>query len=311
MIPEPTTRLAELQTGNVDIHPPSPSTRSRCAPGAAGPVRARGEALLRLHRLQPRGASRPSPTRRSGARWAWRSTPQAIIRALQMEEFAVPAGGPYAPIFRDLYDPRDRRRSPRPRGARILAAKGWVDARADGILRNAAGAAPSASRCDQRREPAAGGRHADHPAAVAPDRRRRAAPDDGDEHLLRAPPRELRGDALGVAGRRSRPISARRGGREPLQLRLLPQPAGERPDGPGAPAADRRGRGTILATGRGRGSSRTSRTPGSTSSTRWSGRRAGSGDEDQYAQVRTRTCGSGGFRARARGHGRARHGGVR
>src|SRR5690606_8483462 len=30
----------------------------------------------------------------------------AIIAALQMGEYAVPAGGPYAPIFADLYDPQ-------------------------------------------------------------------------------------------------------------------------------------------------------------------------------------------------------------
>src|SRR5690606_38631850 len=28
-----------------------------------------------------------------------------LLRALQMEEYAVPAAGPYPPIFADLYDP--------------------------------------------------------------------------------------------------------------------------------------------------------------------------------------------------------------
>ena len=28
----------------------------------------------------------------------------ALIAALQMDEYAIPAGGPYAPIFRHLYD---------------------------------------------------------------------------------------------------------------------------------------------------------------------------------------------------------------
>jgi peptide/nickel transport system substrate-binding protein len=52
-----------------------------------------------------------------------------------MEEFAVPAGGPYAPIFRDLYDPVAH--APLPyapdRAREILEAKGWR-AGPDGVL---------------------------------------------------------------------------------------------------------------------------------------------------------------------------------
>ena len=49
---------------------------------------------------------------------------------------AVPAGGPYAPIFRDLYDPEGQ--SPLPfepdEARRILESKGWRDTNADGVL---------------------------------------------------------------------------------------------------------------------------------------------------------------------------------
>lgn len=58
-----------------------------------------------------------------------------IISALGMDDFAEPAGGPYAPIFRDLYD----RETMPPLGhdaaesRRILESKGWVDGDGDGV----------------------------------------------------------------------------------------------------------------------------------------------------------------------------------
>jgi peptide/nickel transport system substrate-binding protein len=60
----------------------------------------------------------------------------ALIQGLQMEEFAVPAGGPYPPVFKNLYDAEGQ-----PilaydtlEARRILASKGW-QAGSDGILR--------------------------------------------------------------------------------------------------------------------------------------------------------------------------------
>lgn len=58
-----------------------------------------------------------------------------LLRALQMEEYTVPASGPYPPIFADLYDPAlmpplshdvDEAR-------RILDERGWVDSNGDGV----------------------------------------------------------------------------------------------------------------------------------------------------------------------------------
>src|SRR5690606_7648512 len=51
-----------------------------------------------------------------------------LLEALHLGEYAEPAGGPYAPIFRLLYDPQLH--APLPydpdEAARILDEKGWV-----------------------------------------------------------------------------------------------------------------------------------------------------------------------------------------
>jgi peptide/nickel transport system substrate-binding protein len=59
-----------------------------------------------------------------------------FIAALLMEEFAVPAGGPYAPIFADIYDPQGQAPLSRDTAAarRTLESKGWRDSNGDGIL---------------------------------------------------------------------------------------------------------------------------------------------------------------------------------
>ena len=61
---------------------------------------------------------------------------QGMLDALQMNEYAVPAAGPYPPIFADLHDPEALPPLPYdPEEARrILAAKGWTDADGDGVL---------------------------------------------------------------------------------------------------------------------------------------------------------------------------------
>jgi peptide/nickel transport system substrate-binding protein len=60
---------------------------------------------------------------------------KGLIGALQMQGHAVPAGGPYAPIFTDLYDPKTMPPLPYDTAGarRLLEQKGWVDRNGDGI----------------------------------------------------------------------------------------------------------------------------------------------------------------------------------
>src|SRR5690606_33436156 len=60
----------------------------------------------------------------------------AMIQALQMGEYARAAGGPYSPIFRELYDPEAMPPLAHdPEQARqILESRGWRDSDGDGVL---------------------------------------------------------------------------------------------------------------------------------------------------------------------------------
>ncbi|HEX5872602.1 MAG TPA: ABC transporter substrate-binding protein, partial [Longimicrobium sp.] len=136
VIPEPTTRIVEMRNGSVDF--------------------ARGIGFDQIAALRQQ-----DPTlhfdREQGRFWEFvaynpQKVPQfadpdirralgmavdvqAIIRQLRMEEYTVPASGPYPPIFKDVYDPQ-RMRPLAPDTAqarRILEAKGWRDTDGDGI----------------------------------------------------------------------------------------------------------------------------------------------------------------------------------
>jgi peptide/nickel transport system substrate-binding protein len=134
IIPEEATRMIELQTGNVDF--------------AAVPFHyladVRGNANLRLEYQERRNYEYIAYNPRAHPFFADRDIrralglaidKEALIAALQMEEMATAAGGPYSPIFRHLYDPVGQ--APLPfdtlEAARLLAAKGWVRG-PDGIL---------------------------------------------------------------------------------------------------------------------------------------------------------------------------------
>jgi peptide/nickel transport system substrate-binding protein len=138
VIPEATTRLVELRNGTADLvrgisFDQVPEIR---AWDARHRVRFEREEKRFWEYLAWNPAAHPAfadPQVRRALGMAL-DVP-GIIRALRMEEFAVPAAGPYSPIFRDLYDPAHMRPLPfDTAGARrILDARGWRDADGDGV----------------------------------------------------------------------------------------------------------------------------------------------------------------------------------
>lgn len=134
IIPEETTRMVELQTGRVDF--------------AQVPFHFLDEIRnvedLRIETQEKRSYEYISYNPRAHPFFADPEIRRAlgmainvpgIIAGLQMEEFAVPAGGPYPPIFRRLYDPVGQ--APLPydtmEARRILTEKGWLPG-PDGVL---------------------------------------------------------------------------------------------------------------------------------------------------------------------------------
>jgi peptide/nickel transport system substrate-binding protein len=137
IIPEPLTRLVELQTGAVDMVQGVTLDQIPRLREQADNIRFEREEKRAYDYIGYNGeafAPFADPEIRRALGLAIDA--QSIIDALQMEEFAVPAGGPYSPIFRDLYDPEGQA----PLGhdpdeaRRILASKGWTDTNNDGIL---------------------------------------------------------------------------------------------------------------------------------------------------------------------------------
>jgi peptide/nickel transport system substrate-binding protein len=140
VIPEATTRLAELLNGTIDF--------IRFIPFDQIPqVRAAGN--VELEREEKRFYDYVGYNPRRVPAFADREVRQAlslaidvpgIVGALQMDEWAVPAGGPYSPIFRDLQDPGAQPlRYDTAEAKRILESRGWVDRDNDGVREDAAG----------------------------------------------------------------------------------------------------------------------------------------------------------------------------
>jgi peptide/nickel transport system substrate-binding protein len=137
IIPEATTRLVELQTGAVDFVQNVSFDQIPRLRQQAPQIRWETEEKRTYDYIayNPTGFEPfADPEIRRALSMAIDT--RALIAGLQMEEFAVPAGGPYSPIFADLYDERE---TPPVRFApdearRILASRGWT-AGGDGILR--------------------------------------------------------------------------------------------------------------------------------------------------------------------------------
>jgi len=134
VIAEETTRLIELQTGNVDVMD-LPFDKLDLVRRSMPDLRLE----TRRRRFYDYIAYNPLVNPALGDRDVRRALglaidKQGLIDALQLGEYAEPAGGPYAPIFRLLFDPV--KHAPLPFDAeeagRILDAKGWTLG-ADGI----------------------------------------------------------------------------------------------------------------------------------------------------------------------------------
>lgn len=137
IIPESTTRLVELETGGVDFTRPVPHDQ---IPG----LRARAP-HLRFEREEKRFYDYIAYNPTGFAPFADPEIRRAlglavdvpeILRGLQMEDLAIPAGGPYPPILEGVYDPEEQGALPydSARAREILASKGWRDTDDDGIL---------------------------------------------------------------------------------------------------------------------------------------------------------------------------------
>jgi peptide/nickel transport system substrate-binding protein len=135
IIPEETTRMIELQTGNVDMTQVPFHYMEEVRRTGGVRIETQEKRAYEYIAYNPRAhAFFADPDVRRALGLAL--DVNAIINGLQMDEFAEPAGGPYAPIFPLLYDPGAQ--APLPydtvEARRILAGKGWQPG-PDGILR--------------------------------------------------------------------------------------------------------------------------------------------------------------------------------
>lgn len=136
VIPDPATRLVELQTGRVHMVKAISFDRVKELRQRAPNLRFEtiGKRFWEYVAYNPRTvpAFRDPAVRRALGQAV--DVP-GIVRALDMGDFTTPAAGPYPPIFRDLYDPqRMKPLAYDPDSARAaLEAAGWRDTDGDGI----------------------------------------------------------------------------------------------------------------------------------------------------------------------------------
>jgi peptide/nickel transport system substrate-binding protein len=127
-IPEETTRLVELQTGRGDVMQ-LPYNRIEQVRTANPNIRIETRQRRAYDYIAYNPRSHPALADPEIRRALGQAIDiNALIGSLDLTEYAVPAAGPYAPIFRKLYDPQtlpplsfDAQAA-----ARTLDAKGWV-----------------------------------------------------------------------------------------------------------------------------------------------------------------------------------------
>lgn len=137
IIPDATTRLVELQTGAIDwVNGVSfdqvPPLRQQAPHIRFAMEEKRFYDYIAYNAARVPAFADPDVRRALGMAIDL----QGLLDALQMAEYAVPANGPYPPIFADLYDPEGiptLQYDPE-EARRILAAKGWADGDGDGIV---------------------------------------------------------------------------------------------------------------------------------------------------------------------------------
>jgi peptide/nickel transport system substrate-binding protein len=136
IIPEATTRLTELMTGNIDFMRPIPFDQVAEVRRRAPNVRIEAEAkrFYDFIAYNPRTfAPFADPEIRRALGMA--IDVKGLMGALQINDYAVQASAPYSPIFTELYDPRSMPPLPFDTAAavRILESKGWRDSNGDGV----------------------------------------------------------------------------------------------------------------------------------------------------------------------------------
>lgn len=135
IIPDPTTRLVELRTGGVDMIKSIAFDQIPNLKASAPNVRLEREPkrfveLIAWNTRDPLFAS--ADVRRA---LGLAINVPGIIQALQMSDYAVPAAGPYPPIYTELYDPSGMQPLgyDTVRAKQLLEASGWHDSNGDGI----------------------------------------------------------------------------------------------------------------------------------------------------------------------------------
>jgi peptide/nickel transport system substrate-binding protein len=136
IVPEPTSRIVELQTGNADFvrqisFDQVPRLRQQAPDVRFEKI---GKRFFEYVAYNPKAHPAFADPEIRRALGLAVNVP-GLIQALQMQEFTAPAGGPYPPILKSVYDPR--RMGPLPhdpeRAKQILESKGWRDTDGDGI----------------------------------------------------------------------------------------------------------------------------------------------------------------------------------
>jgi peptide/nickel transport system substrate-binding protein len=138
VIPDVTTRLAELEGGTIDVLEVSGPLSASQARSIAGDARWHVAAAEdRYYDYIAWNGARFGPFGQARIREALSLAMdrKSIVEGLGIGDFARPAAGPYPPVFQHVADPDLSPDPYRPDSARaLLAAEGWIDRDGDGVV---------------------------------------------------------------------------------------------------------------------------------------------------------------------------------